>query len=169
MLETIIVLAAVALDRVTKLWASHTLTAMPFQRMTVIPGFVEFAYVENTGAAFSILEGKTWFFILVSTAVIGFLGYYLIRYRAEESLLVRITVACIIGGAIGNLFDRILHGYVVDFINPLFVRFAVFNVADIFVTCGTILFITLLLFFTPARRAILKKAVEPPAESGEQP
>lgn len=147
MLESIIVGVAVLLDRLSKLWAIHSLQWMPGGRMDIIPRFLEFHYVENKGAAFSLFWGKTWFFILVSIVVIALLTFYLIRYRSQESIWLRIAIASILGGAIGNLIDRILYGYVVDMINPLFVQFAVFNVADIFVTCGTILFVFLLIFW----------------------
>lgn len=113
--------------------------------------------MENKGAAFSLFWGKTWFFILVSVVVIALLTFYLIRYRSQESIWLRIAIASILGGAIGNLIDRILYGYVVDMINPLFVRFAVFNVADIFVTCGTILFVFLLIFWPMIKKRKEKK------------
>lgn len=150
--EIIIILSAIIMDQLTKWWAATSLSALPAGRIALIPGIVELRYVENRGAAFSILWGKTSFFIVISIIVIALLGYFLIRYRAGETLLMRLAIASIIGGALGNLIDRIFRGYVVDMINPLFVRFAVFNVADIFVTCGTILLVFLLVFLPLLRR-----------------
>ena len=96
--------------------------------------------------------GKTWLFILLTVLIVAFLIGYLIKYRATEGLWARIAIASIIGGAIGNLIDRILYGYVIDFLRPTFIRFAVFNVADIFVTCGAILFIFILLVFPKEKK-----------------
>ena len=157
MLESIIVGVAVLLDRLSKLWAIHSLQGMSGGRMNVLPGILEFHYVENRGAAFSLFWGKTWFFILVSVVVIALLTGYLIKYRSQESIWLRIAIASILGGAIGNLIDRIFYGYVVDMINPLFVKFAVFNVADIFVTCGTILFVFMLIFWPMIKNRREKK------------
>ena len=64
----------------------------------------------------------------------------------------RIAVSSIIAGAIGNLVDRLFYGYVIDFLRPTFINFAVFNIADIFVTCGAVLFIVILLFFNPREK-----------------
>ena len=147
MLELLIIVASIVSDRITKIWASQTLRYLPGGRADLIPGIVEFRYVENRGAAFSMLSGQRWLFIVISLAVIAGLTYYLTKYRAEESIWTRIAIACIIGGAIGNLIDRFLHGYVVDMFNPTFIQFAVFNVADIFITCGTILFVFALIIF----------------------
>ena len=141
MMEALVALCAIAIDRVTKLWCVRSLMHLPGQRMPVLPGVVEFRYVENTGAAFSVLSDHTWILIVVSAvAIVGLTGY-LIKFGHTQSVLIRICLACIIGGAIGNLIDRLWYGYVIDFINPTFIRFAVFNVADIFVTCGAILLV----------------------------
>lgn len=145
MLEAIIAIVAIVLDRLSKMWAVGSLSHMPGQHMDVLPGVFEFRYVQNEGMAFSLLEGKTWLFIVVTILIIACLLGYLIKYRAVESIWTRIAIASIIGGAIGNLIDRLLYGYVIDFINPTFIRFAVFNIADIFVTCGAILFVFSLL------------------------
>ncbi len=145
MLEAIIAIAAVVLDRLSKMWAVGSLSHMPGQHMDVLPGVFEFRYVQNEGMAFSLLEGKTWLFIVITVLIVACLLGYLVKYRAVESVWTRIAIASIIGGALGNLIDRLLYGYVIDFINPTFMRFAVFNVADIFVTCGAILFIFALL------------------------
>ena len=147
MLEAIIAIAAVVLDRLSKMCAVGSLSHMPGQHMDVLPGVFEFRYVQNEGMAFSLLEGKTWLFIVITILIVACLLGYLIKYRAVESIWTRIAIASIIGGAIGNLIDRLLYGYVIDFINPTFMRFAVFNIADIFVTCGAILFIFALLIF----------------------
>lgn len=151
MIETIIIAGAIVLDQLTKWWARTTLK-FAAGSIPLIPGIVELRYVENRGAAFSIFWGKTGFFIVIGVVVVSLLGFYLIRYRAQESLWTRIAIASVIGGAVGNLLDRIFFGYVVDMFNPVFIRFAVFNVADIFLTCGAILLIFLLAIWPMLRK-----------------
>ena len=145
MLESIIIIVGILLDRLTKLWAAGPLKAVG--SMDFIPGIMEFHYVENRGAAFSMLWGKTWIFIILTLLIVAFLIGYLLKYRNTDGIWMRIAVSSIIAGAIGNLIDRLLYGYVVDFLRPTFINFAVFNIANIFVTCGAILFIIVLLFF----------------------
>lgn len=94
-----------------------------------------------------MLWGKTWIFIILTLLIVAFLIGYLLKYRNTDGIWMRIAVSSIIAGAVGNLIDRLLYGYVVDFLRPTFINFAVFNIADIFVTCGAILFIIILLFF----------------------
>ena len=151
MLESILIVIGIVVDRLTKIWAAGTL--QPVGSMNFIPGVIEFHYVENRGAAFSMLWGKTWIFIILTILIVAFLIGYLIKYRNTDGLLTRIAVSCIISGALGNLIDRLLYGYVIDFLRPTFINFAVFNIADIFVTCGAILFIFCLLFFNKREQA----------------
>ncbi len=144
MLESIVAIAAFLLDRATKLWVVHDL--QPLGQISFLPGILDLSYTENRGAAFSILWGQTWLFVAISVVVISVLIFYLIRTRKEESVFSRICLACIVGGAVGNLVDRIVQGYVIDFFRPLFIHFAVFNVADIFITVGAALYIAALLW-----------------------
>ncbi|MDL2225358.1 signal peptidase II [Eubacteriales bacterium OttesenSCG-928-M02] len=152
MLEGIVIAIAIGLDRITKIWCKAYLVHQPGMQMNVIPGVVEFKYMENTGAAFSVFSGKTWLLAAFSIIIIAALVFFLIKYGGGEPLLVRLCVAAIIGGAVGNLIDRLFYGYVIDFINPTFINFAIFNVADMFVTCGAILLVFLLLFFKPREK-----------------
>lgn len=148
MRESILVFAAVLLDRISKLWAKNILLTLPGRAVDVIPGVVEFRYVENTGAAFSLLSGKQEFFIILTVLMVAVMIFYLVRYRNRSGVWMRMGMAAIMGGALGNFIDRLFCGHVIDFINPTFMDFAVFNVADIFITCGTIIFV-LSVLFTP--------------------
>lgn len=148
MLETVIVAVAVLLDRLLKIWSMNSLVTMPNMRTTLIPGVIDLHYVENTGAAFSIMQGMRWLFIPITMGIIGVLVFYLVKNRKTEPVYTRIALACVIGGAVGNLIDRIIYGYVVDMLEPSFMDFAVFNVADIFVTCGTIALVVIILCFS---------------------
>ena len=99
----------------------------------------------NSGAAFGILHGQTFLLSIFSIAVIIVLGYFTIKKYPQLNIIQKISISLILGGTLGNLFDRINYGYVIDFINLSFVNFPVFNLADAFINIGAgILLITLL-------------------------
>lgn len=135
---------AFALDRVTKLWASRTLVggaSLPFW-----PGVLRFVYVENTGAAFGLLrERQAFLSVLSALLVVGLVVFVALR-GGRMPLLPRWSLWLMAGGASGNLYDRVTHGYVIDFIDVELFRFAVFNVADICVTVAFVLLAGWILF-----------------------
>lgn len=136
-MEFIIIVVGLVLDRVTKLWAKDTLHDKA--DIVVIKDFFGFTYTENRGAAFSIFQNKVFFLAVITSIVILFMIYYLIKLR-KDSILVRLSLSLIIGGAVGNLIDRIYYGYVVDFIMFHYkdvYTFPIFNIADIMVVIGT--------------------------------
>lgn len=132
----------IAIDRVTKILATQYLA--PNGSYNVLPGVLEFRYLENDGMAFSMLEGKQIFLIIVTSIFLLVLAYFLFLKRPSNKWLY-IAEILILSGGIGNLIDRVLRGYVVDFINPTFMRFANFNVADIYVSVGAIILIITLI------------------------
>lgn len=136
-LTFLIIAASVALDAVTKALAASYLAD---GAITVIPGVVEFTYVENRGAAFGMLANHRWVFLAASSVAIAAIIAYL-AVKRPPSRLVRISLALIAGGGIGNMIDRVARGYVTDFINPTFIDFYVFNVADscVCVGCGLLI------------------------------
>lgn len=111
-----------------------------------LPGVFRLTNLHNTGAAFSMLEGGRWFFALVCAAGL-IVTAVLIRKKILRAPTELWCMAAIFGGGIGNLIDRIRLGYVVDMFEVEFIDFAVFNVADIFITCGAIALFVYLLFF----------------------
>lgn len=122
-----------AFDQITKYIAAEKLKDSP--PVNLIKGVVQLRYAENTGMAFSMFSGARWAFIALTAAVcIGAL-WYLFSGRCK-SLWMYWSIGVIISGGIGNLIDRIRFGYVVDFIEPTFINFAVFNIADSAVTLG---------------------------------
>lgn len=127
----------IGLDQMTKAFARFYL--VPGQVFVVIPGILDFRYFENNGAAFNILSGNQLFLQIVTGAALLVLAYILL-FRKPKKTLEYIALLMIFSGGVGNLIDRIIHGYVVDFINFSFMNFAVFNIADIFVTMGFVLF-----------------------------
>lgn len=125
----------VVIDQLLKSWATAEL--LPVGSMTLIPHVVELRYSLNEGMAFSLLWGKQGFLIAVtSVALLVLLGYLLLR---KMPVLERIAWTMVLGGGVGNLIDRIVSGQVVDYINFLFMDFAIFNFADICVTVGVAL------------------------------
>lgn len=136
---SVMIILIAAFDQVTKLIATKYLsdgTAVPF-----IKGVVQFRYALNEGMAFSLFSGARWIFVVLTAGLcIGAL-WYLFSNRCK-SLWLYWSIGVIIAGGIGNLIDRVLYGYVVDFIEPVFVNFAVFNIADCAVTLGAASLIT---------------------------
>ena len=129
----LVFLAIVALDQTIKYWAVTSLQQI--RSVPVIDGVLHWTYAENTGAAFSMLSGQRLFLILIPLLVCGILLYLLLSKRVAHPLG-RWALVFLLGGAVGNLIDRILHGFVVDFIDVRLINFAIFNVADIFVCIG---------------------------------
>ena len=139
----IIVIFIVVLDQITKYWASNRL--QPKGTMVVIKDIFSFTYVENRGAAFGILQNQRWLFISLTIIVCIGMIYYL-YVNQDFNLIIKFSLYFILGGAIGNLIDRIYNGYVVDMFHFTFINFPVFNVADCFVVIGTIILASYILF-----------------------
>ena len=132
------------LDRLTKFWVTHAL----FLGQELWPGApVHIHYIENSGAAFSILPNLDWLFLLVALLVVGAALWYW-RRLASEHWWVQAAVGMVVGGAIANGIDRITQGYVVDFIQ--LPHWPVFNVADSGITVGMVLLV--LRFLLESRR-----------------
>ena len=137
----------VILDQISKFFAIEYLkNNKPY---VIIKDFFRLDYVENRGAAFGILQHRRALFIILTLIVILILLLYLIRNYFSLSVYAKIAFALLIGGAIGNLIDRIRFGYVVDFISfRLFniYNFPVFNIADISIVISTFIIILMVLF-----------------------
>lgn len=130
---TIVELLVVIFDQFSKLIASQFLDVG--ESITIIPNVLNFTYVQNTGAAFSMLQGHT-VFLIIFTAIAMLVCVYVIVKDFFQSALVNWALLLCIGGGIGNIIDRIRWNYVVDFIECKLFEFPVFNVADIAVTFG---------------------------------
>ena len=141
----------VAIDQLTKYFAAENLSGRP---CVLIPGVLELRYVENHGAAFGILPGKQWFFILLTVVMlIAFLVIYLRQNEESRPLPLNLALIGLIGGAAGNLIDRVYFHFVRDFIYFRLIDFPVFNVADICVTVSAVIFIIYVLFFGDDEKA----------------
>ena len=102
--------------------------------LLLIPGILKLTGTKNTGLAFGLFSGNTWFLPLLTGLVIVFLIIYILT--AKPHGMMAFGLSLVLGGAIGNLIDRLFHGFVIDFFELLFVRFAVFNMADMAITIG---------------------------------
>lgn len=115
--------------------------------LDLIPGILKLHYLQNTGAAFSILEGQQSFFLLLTPLLILCIVVFALTTPPSKKFLpLHITYFFLISGAIGNFIDRVVQGYVTDFIYFYLIDFPVFNVADIYVTISMIALILLVLF-----------------------
>ena len=128
-----IIFGIVCLDQLTKWLAFFLLQGEP--SFPIWRGVLHLTYQTNRGAAFGMLSDSRWIFMITSTVAIVGILFYLIKYRPKNKWLVA-SLAMIAGGGIGNMIDRIALGYVIDFIDFTLIDFAIFNVADSFVTVG---------------------------------
>jgi signal peptidase II len=130
---------------------------MKMDTMPLLQDIFHLTYVENTGAAFSMLRGKVGFLIFFTALVlIGLCIMLIVSIRKKESKVLLVALAMVIGGAIGNMYDRIVLGYVVDYFDFRLINFAVFNVADVFVVCGSILLGIYLIFIEGKEKPIVR-------------
>lgn len=139
-LFALVAAAVVALDQLSKAAARSAL--VPGEPVTLVPGVMDLSLVYNTGAAFSLGEGGGPLFVLLAAAILV-AGLVVAWRRADVPLPLVLAVAAVAGGGVGNAIDRVALGAVTDFFKTTFVDFAVFNVADIFVTCGVVLAVIL--------------------------
>ena len=119
------------LDRLTKLWVASRM--LEGESIPVVPGIFHLTYVLNPGAAFGMLEGSRWFFLLVALLAVGVIWWYR-REILNEEAWIRWGTALFLGGTLGNVWDRALNGLVVDFFD--FRIWPIFNVADIAICIG---------------------------------
>ena len=140
-----IVVAFVVIDLVTKYVLDATLNYG--DTVTVIPHLINFQVVYNIGAAWGIMSGKQIFLIVLTIIFLAIFIYYYVREKRKTWLLT-ITFAFLIGGCLGNLYDRIVFGYVRDFIQFDFWKsFPIFNFADVFLSVGVVLFVIYIILY----------------------
>ena len=136
---------SVILDQITK-WQALT-KLKPIKNTVVIKGFLDFTFVENRGAAFGILSGKRVFFILLTVVVAAGIIYSFYKLpKTKEYNWLKCGLVLVLSGAIGNVIDRAVRGYVVDFLEVTFIKWPVFNLADIYVVVGACFILFLSLF-----------------------
>lgn len=111
----------------------------PIGSYPIVNQVFHLTYAENRGTAFSSFSGKQTLLIIVSALIIVLLGYYFINVQKSGQVLLNSSLILIMGGAIGNLIDRIRMNYVVDMLDFTIINYPIFNLADVFVVTGAIL------------------------------
>lgn len=137
--HVIIGIVVLLIDQITKIAAEATLSS---DAISVIPGFFRLTYAENTGAAWSMLEGKMWFFYIITIiALIIMVMFY--RNQKEADDLVKVSLVLMMAGTIGNFIDRLCFQHVRDFLDFIIFGydFPIFNVADMALCIGVFLII----------------------------
>ncbi len=136
-LALIFVAAEVAADQIIKQLVIQFL--LPVGTRTLIPGFLSLDYLENRGAAFGIFQNCQWLIALITAVICVVITLVLFRYQ-HHNMLSWVACTLILGGGIGNIIDRVVRGYVIDFIHFHFFPY-IFNFADICVVIGVILLV----------------------------
>lgn len=144
LVNVVLAVAILLLDQFTKYLT--VIFVKPVASVPIIQDAIHLSYVENRGAAFSILQDQRWFFI-VTTTILLFGILFILHQKKEMPRLYRFSLVMIMGGALGNFYDRVVHGFVIDMIDFRIINYAIFNVADCFVVTGTILLCIYILFW----------------------
>ncbi|MGE4485506.1 MAG: signal peptidase II [Oscillospiraceae bacterium] len=137
MLYLLLAAVVAGLDQFFKYWIVNNI---PFYGdKELIPGIIHLTNIQNTGASFNMMEGMRW--VLLGITAVCVAGIIIFLFKTEmKSILGKVAIAAVLGGAVGNAIDRARLGYVVDMFQTDFINFAIFNVADCFIVCGGIVF-----------------------------
>lgn len=165
----VMILAGVALlvgiDQLTKWLAVVFLKGE--DPLSIIPGFFELTYVQNTGAAFGIGEGMRWLLVGVTSVVMLLILGLLLSGKFRSHRWINFSGVLIVGGGVGNLIDRIVRGYVVDFFHVK-INFPVFNVADCCIVVGAIILLIYFFFFYDDIPSSKKEAKTSLSDGGDE-
>lgn len=144
--DALLIILLVFLDQFTKhLAVVHLMDKPAFK---IIDGVLELNFLKNSGAAFGMLQNQKVFFVLVAVLILFIIAYVLFRMPDDKKYnYLHILLVLIASGAAGNMIDRVRNDYVVDFIYFVLINFPIFNVADIYVTVATFIFVILILFY----------------------
>ena len=146
MITSLIVAAiVVGVDQLTKFLIYGTPAG------SVVGNLLWFESTLNTGVAFSMFEGMQWLFIVIASVASILFIYLIVSKKWLESKFEKISVALVLAGTVGNLIDRIIFNGVRDFIYLKFINFAIFNVADMAITIGAIMFCVAIVFFRKSK------------------
>lgn len=133
-----IIAVLIVLDQLVKAYVVQNIALGEIKSW--IPNLVSLTYLQNRGAAFSILQDQQWFFALITFVVMGAAVWYLHKH-IEDSWWLVTGLVLIISGGLGNFIDRVSQGFVVDMFHLDFINFAIFNVADSYLTVGVIVLV----------------------------
>ena len=169
LIEFLLVGIILVLDLVSKEYVCKYLFTMPNQEADFMKGFIDFYYIENTGAGFGVLSGNTLALSIITIIVVAGIMVFLMLAQNQNEWL-RISLIFVSAGGIGNVVDRLGLGYVRDFLKFTFwPQFAVFNVADAFVTVGAFMLIVVLIIMLFQEGQKSRKEFEEKKANGEIP
>jgi len=140
---SIISIMLIVIDQIIKLWSFNSLRMG--NSITIISNILELDYLENRGAAFGIFQGNVVALAIISIMIMVIIIVYMVKNKIKNQIFL-LALIFIISGGIGNLIDRIFRGFVIDYIELLFIKFPVFNMADVYVFLGAILISYYILF-----------------------
>lgn len=143
LLKMLIAFALAGIDQIIKHFATQDLRGK--ESIVLVKNFLALTYAENTGAAFSFMNNSTTLLSILTLVLLVFLVGYMFVGKIETKAT-NVCLVMIIAGGTGNLIDRFLNGYVVDYIETLFIEFPIFNFADILITCGAFAFCGILTY-----------------------
>jgi len=143
LISTIVTIAVLALDQLSKFLTKEFVR--PAGSIPILEEVFHLTYAENRGAAFGLLQGFRWFFVVLTILISICIIYYMFKLPSKQ-VFFKISLSLILGGALGNLFDRIRLGYVVDMFDFTLINFPIFNVADSSLVIGTFFISYFLLF-----------------------
>ena len=137
-----IIVALIVLDQMVKAYVVQNIALGEIKSW--IPNLVSLTYLQNRGAAFSMLQNQQWFFAVITLVVMAGAIWYLHKH-IEDSFWIVFGLVLIIAGGLGNFIDRISQGFVVDMFHLDFINFAIFNVADSYLTVGVVVLLIAML------------------------
>lgn len=144
-IDLVLAIALLVLDQFTKYLAIVRLKGN--QAYVLIDGVLELQYLENRGSAFGMLQNQKVFILFVGFVFLAMILFFLFKLPQQKKYcVVHILLSFIIAGGVGNMIDRIRFDYVVDFISFVLIDYPIFNVADCYIVCGTIVLFILFLF-----------------------
>lgn len=139
------IIAGICIDQWTKMLAVTHLKGK--EALSVIPNVFQLQYLENHGAAFGILQNKRIFLLLITIVILIAIGFFYRKIPAKKRFLpLHIVMILVAAGAVGNMIDRMLYGYVVDFLYVSCIQFPIFNIADCYVVIAAVIAIILIGF-----------------------
>lgn len=144
----VIILWLLLMDQITKLIISRS-----NYTINIIDGVLQFTFVKNTGGAFSIAQNSLWGIIITNGIVLGIVIRFIIIQFNKMDRITKLCGSFILAGGISNLLDRVVRGYVVDFIDitPI-INFPIFNIADMYIVTGWIIFVFLTIKYTISKK-----------------
>lgn len=139
MIQFIIIILSIAADQISKYYVYNWLTSIPGRSYPIIDHVLYFTYTDNTATAMGLIKLPRIALIIIVSLILAVCLIFMLKERKNKSVLLKVALSMIVGGAIGNLCDRIFRSFVVDFIDLRFINFYIFNISDVCICIGAVL------------------------------